>query len=317
MSTKTDLILGCSGQDGSFLCKLLLEKGHNLIGLSRNKKNQFVNHKRLGIAKEFEIIEGNLKNQATIENIIAKHHPDNIYNLAAQSSVGYSVIDPIDTIQGIVLGTLNLLEVSKKLNYCGNIFFAGSSEMFGNTTIPATIDHKQQPENPYGIGKQTSFNLVKFYRKYYNIRARTGIFFNHESHLRNSNFVTQKIIQTAKRIKRNKQIKLTLGNVEVIRDWGWAPEYVDAAQRMTESENVKDYIICSGTSHPLKIFVEKVFEYYDLNWEDHTKIDKSLFRPNEIEKSLGDPEPIYRDLGWRAKEDLNSIIENLIRLSSK
>ncbi len=316
MNGKTDLIFGCTGQDGSFLCKSLLEKGHNLIGLSRKTKDQFINHQRLGIEKEFEIIKGDLVNLNVIENIIERYKPNNIYNLAAQSSVGISVIRPIDTIQGIILGTLNLLESCKKLDYRGNIFFAGSSEMFGNTVIPASVDHQQKPKSPYGIGKQTSFNLVKFYREYHNLKARTGILYNHESHLRNENFVTQKIIRSAKKIKKDRNLKLTLGNVEIIRDWGWAPEYMEAVQLVTESNNIKDYIICSGTSHPLKIFIEKVFDYYSLNWKNHIVIDQSLFRPNEIPSSLGDPKPIHTDLGWRAKEDIDSIIEKLIKLSN-
>lgn len=316
MNNKSDLIFGCTGQDGSFLCKSLLEKGHNLIGTSRKTKDQFINHKRLGIEKEFEIIQGDLTNLNVIESIIEKHQPKNIYNLAAQSSVGISVVKPIDTIQGIILGSLNLLEACKKLNYCGNIFFAGSSEMFGNTTTPASVDHQQQPNSPYGIAKQTSFNLVKFYREYHSLKARTGILFNHESHLRNENFVTQKIIRTVKKIDKDRNLKLPLGNVEIIRDWGWAPEYMEAAQLITESKNVKDYIICTGTSHPLKIFIEKVFEHYNLNWENHIVIDRSLFRPNEILNSQGDPKPIYTDLGWKAEENIESIIEKLIRLAN-
>ena len=172
MTTKTDLILGCTGQDGSFLCKSLLEKGHKIIGLSRKAKDKIQTHRILGIEKEFEIKEGDIKNFNTIERLISKYEPDRIFNLAAQSSVGKSINEPIDTINGIVMGTLNLLEVTKQINYTGRIFFAGSSEIFGNTKLPADINHQQQPLSPYAIAKQTSFNLVKFYRR--DSRPNTG-----------------------------------------------------------------------------------------------------------------------------------------------
>ncbi len=313
MITKTDLILGCTGQDGSFLCKSLLEKGHKVIGLSRKLKNKIKNHIELGIEKDLEINEGDIKNFKTIEELISKYQPQRIFNLAAQSSVGKSISEPIDTMQSIVDGTLNLLEVSRQLNYTGKIFFAGSSEIFGNTKNKANIDHQQKPKSPYGIGKQASFNLVKFYRKIHNLKCITGILFNHESYLRNENFVTQKIIKGAKKIK-NKQInKIKLGNINIYRDWGWAPEYVEAMQLITNSNDLKDHVICSGVAYSLKTFIEKVFILYDLNWEEHIEIDKSLFRPCDIEQSLGDPEPLFKDLGWQAKEDINSIINKLIQ----
>ena len=310
------MVLGCTGQDGSFLCKSLLEKGHKVIGLCRNHKGRINNHIQLGIEKDIEVIQGEINNLRTIEELISKYQPDRIFNLAAQSSVGRSFHEPIETIQGIINGTLNLLEVSRKIEYSGNLFFAGSGEMFGNTIEQANIDHRQQPLSPYAIGKQASFNLVKMYRKIHNIKSVTGVLFNHESHLRNENFVTQKIIQGAKQIKNKKIDKIRLGNIYISRDWGWAPEYVEAMQLIANSNGLKDHVICSGISNSLQTFIEKVFIAYDLNWEEHIEIDKNLFRPCEIEKNYGNPDQLFQDLGWEAKESLDSIIQKLIELSN-
>ena len=312
MNTKTDLIFGCTGQDGSFLCKSLLEKGHKIIGLSRKVNNKIHNHAKLGIEKEFEIKEGDVTSFQIIEELISKHQPERIFNLAAQSSVGKSINEPIDTTKGIVIGTLNLLEVCKKLNYSGKIFFAGSSEMFGDTQNRANIHHQQNPVSPYGIAKQTSFNLVKFYRDIHKIKGVTGILFNHESHLRNENFVTQKIINSAMRIKKKEIKKIKLGNINVIRDWGWAPEYVEAMQLIANSNKTKDHVICSGNSKSLKEFIAKVFKAYDLDWQEYVEIDQKLFRPCDIKQSYGDPLPIFQDLGWKAKKDFDFIIKQLI-----
>ena len=315
--TKTALVIGCNGQDGALICNSLLKKGYKVIGGSRNSKDNLDKLNQLGIAKEFEIKKADIKNSNEIENLISYCQPETIFNLAAQSSVGKSINHPIDTIEGIVNGTLNLLEVSRKINYTGKIFFAGSCEMFGNTEIKADIHHKQNPMSPYGIAKQTSFNLVKLYREIHNLKCVTGVFFNHESHLRNESFVTQKIIKGAYEIKNNRQKKLKLGNIDIIRDWGWAPEYIEAVQLITDSPNLKDHIICSGVSNSLKIFIEKVFNAYGLNWHEHIEIDKNFLRQNEIKSSYGDPNPLFKDLGWKAKVDLDSIIVNLIKLSNR
>ena len=314
MNTKPAIILGCTGQDGSLLCKLLLEKGQKVVGLTRSNTDRIRNLKILGIEKDVEIKKGDITDFKTIEKLIHDYHPEAIYNLAAQSSVGKSIIYPLDTMQGIVNGSLNLLEVSRNLNYSGKIFFAGSSEIFGNTEKGADIEYKQSPISPYAIAKQASFNLVKLYREIHQIKCVTGILFNHESHLRNENFVTQKIIKNALSIKKNDKKRLRLGNINVVRDWGWAPEYVEAIELMTNSTHLNDHIICSGKKNSLKDFIEKVFLKFDLDWREYIEIDSELFRPNEIAQSYGNPDPIFNELGWRAKEDLDSIINKLINL---
>ncbi len=315
---KTCLVFGASGQDGSLICKSLLEKGFQVVGIARSQERKLKNHIKLGIEKDVEIKKGDIKSLQNIEKIISCYQPEMIFNLAAQSSVGKSFIDPINTIQSIVDGTLNILEATRKMNYSGRIFFAGSSEMFGNTEKKADINHKQNPISPYAIGKQSSYNLVKLYRKLHNLKCMTGILFNHESHLRDKHFVTQKIITSANQInnKRNKGKKIKMGNINIVRDWGWAPEYIEAIQIITNSKTIKDYVICTGNSYSLETFIQKVFEFYNLEWKEHIEIDKNLFRPNEINISKGDPNPLFEDLGWKADINLESLINKLILYST-
>ncbi len=314
--SKTALVFGSNGQDGSFICKSLLEKKYKVIGVSKSKNKISTNHALLGIQENIVYEATNINDYKKVTEIIENYQPDEIYNLAAQSSVGQSFSSPKETIEGIVNGTLNLLETSRRIGYSGRVFFAGSSEMFGNTETGADINHKHHPKSPYAIGKQTSFNLVKLYREIYNVKCMTGVLFNHESSLRPKTFVTQKIINAAKNISKGNINILKLGNLNVIRDWGWAPEYVEAIQLIAKAKVIKDQVICTGEANSLKKFVEKVFTAYNLNCEEHIEIDKSLFRPSEIEQNYGNPEPLFKDLRWKAKESLNSIIEKLIERSS-
>ncbi len=312
MNNKTALVLGCSGQDGSLMCQSLLKKGHRVIGLTRLKTNKIQNHLKLKIDKDIEIIEGDIKSNTTIKHLIQTYQPETIFNLAAQSSVGKSFIDPINTIQGIVNGTANLLEVARELKYKGHMFFAGSSEIFGNTSQKATTDHKQNPISPYAISKQTSFNLVKLYRNIHKLNCITGILFNHESQLREKDFVTHKIITNAIESARNKNHTFTLGNIEVNRDWGWAEEYVEAMQIITTSDIKKDQIICTGKKTSLKEFIQISFELLNLNWKEHVIIDQNLFRQTEIHTSVGDPSEMKILYGWEAKKNIREIIKMLI-----
>ena len=257
-----------------------------------------------------------VKSYSSLSKIIEHYQPESIFNLAAQSSVGKSFSDPIDTVSGIVIGTLNVLETCRKFNYKGRLFFASSSEIFGNNACGVDADCLKSPINTYGIAKKTSFELVKFYRELYNLKCVSGILFNHESHLRDKKFVIQKIIQGAKEISKNNRLKkLKVGNIEVIRDWGWAPEYMEGVQIMTSAKKLKDYVICSGIPISLKKFIEKVFSYYNLNWTDHVEIDKTLFRDSDIMVSYGDPTSINEELGWSAQISMDTIIKNMIELS--
>ncbi len=312
MSSKTALIFGCSGQDGSLLSKLLLQKGFKVVGLSRKQQKRQDNLKRLGISSEIEHLEGNILNNELVSNLFESYSPDEVYNLAAQSSVGKSFNLPRETLNGIITGTVNLLESAKSLSFSGSIFFAGSSEMFGSTTGKATINNPHKPQSPYGVAKQTSFNLVRIYRDAYQLKCVTGVLFNHESELRNENFVTQKIINAAIECSKDKTKKITLGNINVQRDWGWAEEYVEAMKLINSSNLNEDFVICTGKLTKLEKIIDLAFKKFNLSWQDHIEIDKSLLRKKEIEKSVGDPEHLKRTLKWEAKLNIEDIVEKLI-----
>ena len=316
MGKKISLIFGCSGQDGSLLSRSLLKQNYEVVGTSRAIKTNEVtflrNHSLLGIDKDVRFKNCHLTNFKEVANLIDKVNPDEIYNLAAQSSVSKSYKNPQETFTSIVDITLNILEVCRETNYDGNIFFAGSSEIFGNTEIKANIKHEHRPLSPYGIAKETSFNLVKLYRNLYNLKCVTGILFNHESPLRNKNFVTQKIISEALLCTNKKSHKVSLGNLNVQRDWGWAEEYIEAFQLINRSTSKKDQIVCTGKLTKLERFVEIVFDELNLNWKDHVTSDSELFRKGDIIKSFGDPSQIKNDLNWEAKVNINSIIKKLI-----
>ena len=312
MSPKTALIFGCSGQDGSLLSKLLIQKGLKVVGISRKQQSQKNNLQRLGIADDIEHLKGDILDNELIRNLLESYSPDEVYNLAAQSSVGKSYNLPRQTLDGIITGTLNLLESAKSMNFSGSMFFAGSSEMFGSTKNRATINSPQMPLSPYAVAKQASFNLVRIYRDSYHLKCFTGVLFNHESELRNDNFVTHKIINAAIECSRDKTTKITLGNINIQRDWGWAEEYVEAMKIITSSKLNEDFVICTGKTTKLEKIIDLAFKKFNLTWQDHIQIDKNLFRKQEIEKSVGDPEYLKKALNWEARLNIEEIVDNLI-----
>ena len=318
MSSKKALVLGPRGQDGTLICKSLLQKNYEVIGLSHQKISTKSISKNISeIDKEIKLEIGDIKNYTTIENLINRYQPQEIYNLAGQSSVGKSFLIPKETAESIIDGTLNILEVARYLNFRGKIFFAGSGEMFGSTEVAADINYPQKPVSPYGISKQTSFKLVKFYRENFNLNCVTGVLFNHESPLRNENFVTQKIISGAISAQKNKNHKLKLGNIDIRRDWGWAEEYVEAMQILLKNSDNQDHVICTGKLTSLLEFINITFNKLNLNWEDHVIIDESLKRKNEIPKSFGNPKPLEKMLKWKAKSNIDEIITKLLEHKMK
>ena len=312
MNNKTALIFGCSGQDGSLLSKLLIQKGLKVVGISRKQQSQKNNLQRLGIEDDIEHLKGDILDNELIRNLLESYSPDEVYNFAAQSSVGKSFNLPLQTLDGIITGTLNLLESAKSMNFSGSMFFAGSSEMFGSTKKRATINNPQLPLSPYAVAKQASFNLVRIYRDSYQLKCFTGVLFNHESELRNDNFVTHKIINAAIECSRDKTTKITLGNINIQRDWGWAEEYVEAMKIITSSKLNEDFVICTGKTTKLEKIIDLAFKKFNLTWQDHIQIDKNLFRKQEIEKSVGDPEYLKKALNWEARLNIKEIVDNLI-----
>jgi len=277
------LICGVSGQDGSYLAQLLLNKGYEVWGTSRDAQTStFSSLKKLGILDKVKIISMSLVDFRSVLQALSKINPDEVYNLAGQSSVGLSFDQPVDTLESITLGTVNLLESIRFLNTNIRFYNAGSSECFGDIgRIPATENTAFRPKSPYAIAKAAATWQVDLYRHAYGLFACTGILFNHESPLRPERFVTGKIIAAACRISQGSAEKLELGNIEVRRDWGWAPEYVDAMWRMLNHGEPQDFIIATGVTQSLRDFLKIAFDAVNLDWNDHVQTNPNLFRPSD------------------------------------
>jgi len=255
------LVCGIGGQDGAYLAQHLLNNGYEVIGSSRDAMAaSFVNLEYLGIKDCITRISLAINDFRSILGAIIKYKPDEIYNLAGQSSVSLSFEQPVETMDSIVGGTLNLLEAIRFSGRDVRFYNAGSTECFGDTgEHPANEERAFSPKSPYGVAKSAAHWLVKNYRESYGLFACTGILSNHESQLRPERFVTQKIIRAAKRISAGSEEKVRLGNIEIVRDWGWAPEYVEAMHRMLQQDKPDDFIIATGRSVSLKYFIATVF----------------------------------------------------------
>jgi len=272
-----------------------------------------INLKKINIDREIEIIELSLNNQEFLKNIIEVQMPHEIYHLSAQSSVGKSFLKTNETFDSIISSTINILEACRAINFEQRCFFAGSSEIFGNTKKAATINTSKDLRSPYAIGKDFCLNLVKFYRENYHINCVTGILFNHESPLRNENYVTHKIITGAVKSSLDKNHKIQLGNINISRDWGWAEEYIEAIQLIVREKKQNDHIICTGKLTSLIDFINMAYSMMNLNWEDHVLIDDSLKRKNDINISFGNPNELEKSLNWKAKINIEEIIQKLLK----
>ena len=310
---KKAFIFGISGQDGAYLSKLLLEKGYKVFGGSRDAENsKFDNLSKLNILKQVELMSVSVTDFRSILQVIMKVKPDEVYNLASQSSVALSFIQPIETMDSISSGTLNILEAIRFSELDIKFYSAGSSECFGNTSNAVNEDTPFRPRSPYGVAKATAFWEVANYREAYNLFTCTGILFNHESPLRKERFVTKKIISTACRIAKGSSEKLILGNIDIYRDWGWAPEYVEAMWLMLQQEKPQDFVIASGETMSLNEFVSTAFEYLNLNLESHLIFNKDLLRPTDIEKGYANPQKAKNVLNWEAKTKTKNLVKRLI-----
>ncbi len=308
---KTALICGVSGQDGSYLAQLLLQKGYQVHGTARDAQaTNFPNLITLGIKEQISCHSMALNDFRSVLQVLAKVQPDEIYNLAGQSSVGLSFEQPVETLESISVGTLNLLEAIRFLGRPVRLYSAGSSECFGNTDgQPADESTPFRPRSPYAVAKATAFWEVANYREAYNLFACTGVLFNHESPLRPERFVTQKIIKAAKRIADGSQEKLHLGNISIARDWGWAPEYVEAMWLMLQQDCPEDYVIATGETNTLEDFVAAAFAAFDQDWRRHVVSDPSLLRPSEIMVSCGDPAKAEKNLRWASKCHMHDVVK--------
>jgi len=311
---KIALICGVSGQDGAYLSKLLLDKGYRVFGGSRDAQaSSFKNLKRLGIKDQIDLVSINIIDFRSTLQTIMKVKPDEIYNLAGQSSVGLSFEQPVETLESISVGTLNLLEAIRFSGQPIKLYNAGSSECFGDTgEHRANEETAFKPRSPYAVAKATAFWEVANYREAYNLFACTGILFNHESPLRPTRFVTQKIISTAVRIYNGSTEKLVLGNIEIQRDWGFAPDYVEAMWLMLQQNNPDDFVISTGVTTSLREFITTAFEYLGLDAEKYIVINKDLMRPTDLKIGHSDPSKAFNKLGWKAKATLKEVIKYMI-----
>ena len=302
MSQKVALICGVSGQDGSYLAELLLSKGYSVFGTSRDVQGSgFSNLHQLNIKEQVQYISMVPEDFRSVLVALRKSKPDEIYYLAGQSSVGLSFEQPAETIQSITLGTLNMLEGCRMMDKEIKLYHAGSGECFGDTQgKPANEQTPFYPMSPYAVAKSSAYWLVNNYRDAYGLFACTGILFNHESPLRPERFVTQKIIRAVKRIAQGSNEKLKLGRLDIARDWGWAPEYVDAMWRMLQHDQAQDYVIATGTTMTLEEFVKAAFAEASLHWQDHVVQDPSLFRPTDLAIGRADPSKAEKILNWQA-----------------
>ena len=311
---KKALICGVSGQDGSYLAKLLLEKGYDVCGTSRDAQvSSFRNLLRLGIREQVKCESLAPTDFRSVLQVISKVQPDEIYNLAGQTSVGFSFEQPVETLESIATATLNFLEAIRFIGAPIKFYNAGSSECFGDIgDRPADENTPFRPRSPYAVAKATAFWQIANYREAYNIFACSGILFNHESPLRPRRFVTQKIVNAACRIAKNPNQKLHLGNISVKRDWGWAAEYVEAMYLMMQKEQAEDYVVATGHSYTLEELVAQAFKCVGLNWQDHVVTDDSLLRPTDLAVSKADPSKAKEKLGWKAQYKMPDVIRMMI-----
>lgn len=310
---KTAIITGITGQDGAYLSELLLKNDYEIIGLIRNHAiENFNGLEYLNIKDKIEFIEIDLLNPIDVDRIIEKIKPQEIYNLASQSSVGLSYKMPAETINFNIMSATNILESIRTLAPEIKFFQASSTEIFGNALdLPVTENSPMDPVNPYAISKASVQQLIKFYRENYKIFATSGIFCNHESYLRHPDFFVKKVITQAIKIKNNEQETIKLGNIEVKRDIGYAPDYVKAMWLVMQQNKPDDYIICSGKSICLKDIVNYIFDKLKIN-QSKIIIDKDLFRENELQDVYGDSSKAKMILGWNYEKSFYDIIDILI-----
>ena len=312
---RTALILGATGQDGAYLSRFLLRKGYSVHGTSRDAPMARLDGLlALGIHQQLTLHSVSPTDFQSVLRTIQNVKPDEIYNLSSQSSVALSFTQPGSTLDSVLSPTLNVLEAIRQISFPVRFYNAGSSECFGDTGGgPAIETTAFRPKSPYGIAKAAGIMLVANYREAYGLHASSGLLFNHESPLRPPRFVTRKITATVARIACGNKERLVLGNLAVRRDWGWAPEYVEAMWRMLQLDRPEDIVIATGVSHALEEFVATAFSEVGLNWREHVDIDPSLKRRSDIEESFGDPSKAAQLLNWLPRVSFSEIVVRMIR----
>jgi GDPmannose 4,6-dehydratase len=311
-TTKTAVITGVNGQDGSYLAEFLLGKGYRVIGLCRSPSSNTMRIDHILSNPLFELEICDISDVSRTNHIVSLYQPNEIYNLAAQSHVGISFQMPEHTAETICQGTLNLLNAIKTMSPKTKLFQASSSEMFGCSKDSGpqgfTENSSFKPVSPYALSKTYAHHCVQMYRSAYGLYTSSGILFNHESPRRGETFVTRKITIAAARIKEGLQDKLVLGNIDVKRDWGFAGDYVETMWMMLQQSNPDDFVISTGKVHTVRTFVQEVFNYAGLgSYERYVEIDPKLFRPNEISCLVGDSSKAHAVLKWKPKMDFSGL----------
>ena len=304
---KKALITGINGQDGSYLAELLIEKGYEVWGIVKRNSVSETQTFRIDHLREKNLINleyADLTDMASLVRVLSLVQPDEVYNLAAQSHVRISFDQPIYTSNVTGLGTLNLLEAVRMISPHSKVYQASSSEMFGNMIDSDGYQRETTPMNPvspYGCAKVFSYNICRNYRNSYEMKIWNGILFNHESPRRGETFVTRKITRAVAKIATGSKDKLYLGNLDAVRDWGYAKEYVESMWLMLQQDKPGDYVVATGVGATVKDFAQAAFEHVGLNYKDHVEVDKRYERPTEVDALIGDPSKAEKVLGWKAK----------------
>ncbi len=312
MKTKRALITGVTGQDGSYLAEFLLGKGYQVIGMVR--RSSTVNFERIAhIQDDLTIVSGDLLDQVSLVNILSEHRPHEVYNLAAQSFVQTSWAQPVFTGEVTGIGVTRVLDAIRIVDPDIRFYQASTSEMFGRVReVPQCETTPFYPRSPYGVAKVYGHWITVNYRESYDLFACSGICFNHESPRRGQEFVTAKIARGAARIARGLEQELRLGNLEAQRDWGFAPEYVEAMWRMLQAGEAGDYVIASGRTHTVRRFVELAFKTVGLDYRDFVVQDPSFMRPADVDLLVGDPEKARQELGWQAATPFEELVQMMV-----
>ncbi|MEY4131644.1 MAG: hypothetical protein RLZZ31_1768 [Actinomycetota bacterium] len=312
MTSPRALITGITGQDGSYLAELLLQKGYHVIGMVR--RSSTVNFERIGhLQHDIEIVPGDLLDEVSMIQIMRTHQPTEVYNLAAQSFVQTSFGQPVLTGETTALGVTRLLDAIRLADHDVRFYQASSSEMFGKVVeVPQRETTPFYPRSPYGVAKLYGHWITVNYRESYGMHASSGILFNHESPRRGLEFVTRKIAYGVARIKHGLERELRLGNLDAQRDWGFAGDYVEAMWLMLQQDQPSDFVISTDETHSVREFCEVAFSHVGLNWQDHVVVDERFFRPAEVDLLVGDASHARKTLGWAPKTSFDQLVRMMV-----
>ena len=311
MAQKSALITGITGQDGSYLAEFLLAKGYKVSGMVRRSSTE--NFQRIDhLRHRLELLQGDLLDQSSIASVLHQAKADEVYNLAAQSFVPTSWLQPTLTAEFTAIGVTRMLEAIRQVCPQAKFYQASSSEMYGNAPPPLNEQTPFQPRSPYAAAKVYAHWMTVNYRDGYGLFACNGILFNHESPRRGETFVSRKITKAAARIKLGRQDKLFLGNLDAKRDWGYAPDYMEAIWLMLQQDQPDDYVIATGETHSVRAFLDETFGHLDLDWKKHVEIDPRYYRPTEVDLLIGDSSKARKKLGWQAKVKFRELVRLMV-----